>query len=44
MQGQIRARIYLVGNRLYQVMVIGTDSYTTSSGANAFLDSFKLIE
>lgn len=43
MTGQVRARIYLVGKRLYQVMVVGTDSYTTSSQANQFLDSFGLL-
>jgi hypothetical protein len=40
--GQVRARVYLVGRRMYQVMVIGTDSYATSARANQFMDSFKL--
>jgi len=43
-QGQIRGRIYLVGTRLYQVLVMGTDSYATSSQANDFLNSFQVIE
>ncbi|HEY1189678.1 MAG TPA: hypothetical protein VGE74_18670 [Gemmata sp.] len=42
--GKMRARIWLVGARLYQVMVIGTDSYTDSDDAAAFLDSFQLTE
>jgi hypothetical protein len=42
-QGQIRAKIYLVEARLYQVMVMGSDSYATSSQANDFLDSFQLL-
>ena len=44
MQGQVRARIYFVGTRLYQVMVMGTDDYTTSKQADAFLDSFQLLQ
>ena len=43
-EGLLRARIYLVGTRLYQVMVIGIDSYANSSEATAFLNSFKLTE
>ena len=43
-QGQVRAKIYMVGTRLYQVMVIGTDSYATNSQATEFLNSFQVIE
>src|SRR5262245_2198347 len=42
--GLLRARVYLVGTRLYQVMVLGKDSYATSTEANTFLDSFQLLE
>ena len=41
--GQVRVRIYIVGTRVYQVMVIGTDSYATAAEADAFLNSFKLV-
>src|SRR6478672_3088070 len=43
-QGQARARIYLVGKRLYQVLVMGTDSVATASQATEFLDSFQVIQ
>jgi hypothetical protein len=43
-QGQTRARIYLVNRRLYQVMLVGTDSYATSPQATEFLNSFQLVE
>lgn len=43
-KGQVRARIWLVGTRLYQIMVVGTDSYATSKDSTAFLDSFQLTE
>ena len=43
-KGQVRARVYLVGPRLYQVMVMGTDSFATSSKADEFLNSFQVIE
>src|SRR5581483_3261262 len=43
-QGQARARIYLVGKRLYQVVVMGTDSFATSAQVTEFLDSFHVIE
>ncbi len=42
--GQVRSKIFLVGKRMYMVMVAGTDSYATSSNATAFLNSFQLIE
>lgn len=42
--GQVRSKIFLVKNRLYQVMVMGTDSYATSSQATEFLNSFQLMD
>ncbi|MDY3552239.1 hypothetical protein R5W24_001319 [Gemmata sp. JC717] len=43
-RGAMRARIWVVGPRLYQVMVIGTDAYVQSDLANEFLNSFQLTE
>ena len=43
-QGLLRGRIYLVGARLYQVLVMGKDGYVNSAEASAFLDSFQLVE
>lgn len=41
-QVELRSRIYLVGNRLYQVIVSATPGGTKDSVANRFVDSFKL--
>jgi hypothetical protein len=38
-----RARVYLVGRRLYQVVVFGPGEKVTSKEADKFLDSFKLV-
>jgi hypothetical protein len=38
-----RARVYLVDQRLYQVVVFGTRQAATSKEADRFLDSFKLV-
>jgi hypothetical protein len=43
-KGALRARVYIVDGRLYQVMVIGTSSWITSAEATRFLDSFALTE
>jgi len=43
-EGIVRAKIYLVGKRLYQIMVIGTTSFATSPSANEFLDSFQVTD
>ena len=43
-EGQLRARVYLVGKRFYQVIVMGTNEYATSKEATAFLDSFRVTE
>lgn len=42
--GVLRARIYLVGKRLYQVTAMGTDDFVNSPAATAFLESFAVIE
>jgi len=39
-----RVRVYLVEQRLYQVVVFGTPETATSKDADKFLDSFKLTE
>jgi hypothetical protein len=39
-----RARVYLIEQRLYQVVVFGTKEAATSKEADKFLDSFKLAE
>ena len=38
-KGILRAKVYLVDKRLYQVMVVGTKSWATSADATKFLDS-----
>jgi hypothetical protein len=43
-KGVIRARIYIVGKRLYQVLVIGTEDTAKSADATKFLESFQLIQ
>lgn len=42
-KGVLRARIYLVDRRLYQVMVTGTKPWATSADATKFLDSLVLM-
>lgn len=44
MEGLIRARVYLVGKRLYQVMVMGTEDFVKSKDADQFFESFALTE
>lgn len=39
-----RARVYLVEQRLYQVVVMGSREAANSKEADKFLDSFKLAE
>jgi hypothetical protein len=39
-----RARVYLIDQRLYQVVVFGTKDTATSKEADKFLDSFKLAD
>jgi len=38
----VRARIYISGDRLYQVLVGGPEKFVASKEATAFLDSFKV--
>jgi hypothetical protein len=38
-----RNRMYIVGNRLYQVVFAGTKDEIFSKDANKFLDSFKIL-
>jgi hypothetical protein len=42
--GVLRARIYLVGKRLYQVMAIGSEEFVSAPAAGAFLESFMVLE
>jgi hypothetical protein len=42
--GQYRARIYLVNQRLYQVVVMGPKEWTEGEDVKRFLDSFQLKE
>jgi hypothetical protein len=42
--GIIVARIYLVRQRFYELLVTGPQSWVTSADANKFLDSFVLID
>jgi hypothetical protein len=39
-----RARIFLVGDRLYQVIAIGNPEFAQSAAVNAYLNSFKVLE
>jgi hypothetical protein len=42
--GLVRARVYIVGTRMYQVMVMGKESFVTTADANLFFESFALTE
>jgi hypothetical protein len=41
--GVAHSRIFLVKNRLYQLFVIGTDSFVNSPDTAKFFDSFQII-
>ena len=41
-QGLVRARVYLVGRRLYQMLVAGSEAQFSESDAEIFLNSFQL--
>lgn len=41
---QLKARIYLVGKRLYQVIATGTGTFPTEARATEFFDSFSVFE
>ena len=43
-QGQARGKVFIAGNRLYQVLVLGTDSFANGTEANEFLNSFVLLD
>jgi hypothetical protein len=40
---EMRNRVYLVGDKLYQVMIIGKPGFVSSGDADKFLDSFKYV-
>ena len=40
---RIRARIYIVGKRMYQLMVIGDKTFADAASAKKFLDSLALV-
>jgi len=42
--GIYHARVYLVGDRLYQIVVLGPKDVATGVEATKFLDSFKLVK
>jgi hypothetical protein len=42
--GSIRVRIYLVKDRMYQVMTIGSNEFVNSQQAEQFLNSFRLVQ
>jgi hypothetical protein len=42
-KGAGRARIYLVGNRLYQVIIVGRASKVTAGELGDYVDSFELL-
>ena len=42
--GLLRARVYLVGTRLYKVSVFGTPDFADAPAATAFLESFAVME
>jgi hypothetical protein len=41
-KGQLRARIFLVDKRLYQIMVVGNPDFAKSANAAKFIDSLQL--
>ncbi len=43
-KGRLRARLFLVGSRLYQVIAVGTKGWTESKEADQVLDSFALVK
>ncbi|VTU01773.1 Uncharacterized protein OS=Crinalium epipsammum PCC 9333 GN=Cri9333_3190 PE=4 SV=1 [Gemmataceae bacterium] len=43
-EGLVKARIYLVGKRLYQTMVIGTTAFVIEARSTEFLDSFQVSD
>jgi hypothetical protein len=43
-QGMIRSRMFLANGRFYQLMLIGTKGFLSTSEAAYFLDSFQPVE
>jgi hypothetical protein len=43
-KGRLRARMFLVEGRLYQVIVVGTSDWTGSKVADRVLESFRLAK
>jgi len=41
---KVRDRFYLVNDRLYQIMLVGSNDFITGKDAEKFLNSFKLTE
>jgi hypothetical protein len=42
LKGIVRGRVYLVGQRMYQIVAIGTPAWVNSAGATRFLNSLTL--
>jgi hypothetical protein len=42
--GVYRARIFLVGDRLYQVVALGSEDFVNSKAVEAYFDSFSVDE
>lgn len=42
-QGEANCRFYMVGTRLYQIMVVGLPEFTTAPQATQVIESFKLL-
>ncbi|WP_146449378.1 hypothetical protein [Bythopirellula polymerisocia] len=42
-QGEARCRFYMVGTRLYQILVIGAPDFVNAEQATEVIDSFKLL-
>jgi hypothetical protein len=42
--GILRARVFLAGKRLYQVLVVGKASFVNGANSDEFLNSFKILD
>ncbi|HEX4413828.1 MAG TPA: hypothetical protein VH107_09385 [Lacipirellulaceae bacterium] len=43
-KGEARCRFYMVGTRLYEIIVIGEPAFANSTEATQVIDSFKLLK
>ncbi len=43
-KGEARCRFYMIGTRLYQIIVIGEPEFANSGEATQIIDSFKLLK